>query len=668
VVAGLRGWILCVLSVIVWTLADANLAPAAHWSMFGGSAGRSSYAFGEPAGLPLTPAWRATGEWDAGVWTSPVVTQGARALVAYGSQKPEWVAGPISKGNVHVRDLVSGQPVTPPGGINVDDGAGDADTFGGGNKASVAFADSSAPGGPPGQLFVVHNDDAAGADSDVAIAQIDEATGQLVQDVPVPRTPHFAPGGATVSGQNGSDVSGSPALQLDADGNGVLVFRVGLPVYDNIATITRKIENVHVVPLHNARSPAAVIDTAHQQITPDFQPTSRTSPTLITLADPTNAGQPTTYIAMGTSEPGTHHYVKTFRLNDLAPGPTSDPLTGWAQTIAIPLTPTGQPAGTPTSGLPTTPYLIVATAANGATRVYKLEPRGKRLAVIPSRTVDGYPSPALAINALAGADGSAPGRIAVTTEKNLYVLDAGVLRVVASLSHVPLRRSCAPCDAGETSPRGADVGFYATTPIIAGNTVYVARDDGTQLVLDLETAQPVPATQFTQDAANLGSVFARGQPAVANGYAVFAGSNGVFAYRVGAPPPDPLPPTTPAGARGPVVGRATGPLAYLRLPARARLRTVRRRGLVVALALAPWTRPGVRVVRGRLFIVRKAHHRRLIATVRRTARRPTAMHVQLFGAALRRRLRPARYLLEVTVGDGRHQFGPPLRRQLTIIR
>jgi hypothetical protein len=371
---------------------------------------------------------------------------------------------------------------------------------------------------------------------------------------------------------------------------------------------------------------------------------------------------------MGTSEPGSRHYVKTFRLSDLAPGPTSDALPGWAQTVAVPLTPSGLPAGALGSGPATAPYLVVATGASKSTRISKLEQRGKRLAVVASTTVGGYPSPALATNALVGPGAPAGGRIVVTTETNLYVLDAGHLGTVGTLSGIPLRKTCAPCSAGETPAAGPEAGFYTTTPVIAGTTIYVARDDGTQLVLDLETAQPVPATQFTQDAGNYGSTFTRGQPAVAGGYAVFASVKGVFAYRLSAGAPAPAPVPSPGLGGPPATAAARGPIASLRIPARMRLRTVRRRGLDVRVRLTPWTRAGSRVLRVRLFAVREGKRRRLLTSVRRIVQKPVPLRVQLLTAAARRRLRPGRYLLEVTVGDGRHQFGPIVRRTLRVVR
>jgi hypothetical protein len=488
--------------VAAFALCLSASAQAAPWPLFGGGSGRAGFAALETGTPPLSLAWAATGPADRAVWTSPIVTQGARPLVAYGSQRPWWTAGVTARGNVHLRDLRTGQPVGPSDGVDVDTGADDQDTFGSGNAASVPFADTSGPGGPPGQLFVVHNDDDAAPHSDVAIAQIDLATGTVIQDVPVPDTPPVAPGGAPNA--RGSDVSGSPALELDAAGNGVLVFRVGLPVFDATGAVVSKIEKVHVVPLRNARSPSAVIDTAAQRITPDFQATSRSSPTLVTLADPSDGGRPTTFVAMGTSEPGSAHYVRTFRLSDLAPGPTSDSLAGWGLTVSVPLTASGLPAGAPGSGLAVAPYVVVGTGARGTGRVYRLVQQGNRLAVAALATVAGYPSPALALDARVGPGAPSGGGVVLTTESNLYLLRASDLAVTARFSAIELRKGCAPCDPGTSPPQQAETGFYTTTAAIAGPAIYVERDDGTQLVLDRDTARPVPSSAFAQAAANAG--------------------------------------------------------------------------------------------------------------------------------------------------------------------
>ena len=364
----------------------------------------------EPAGGRLV----GHGPADQGVWTTPIITAGARPLVVYGTQKPTWLDGPTSTGQAHIRDLFTGAPVGPPAGTSIDDPPGDADTMGGGNKASVSFADSSLPGGPPGQVFVVYNDDdSAGTGNDVAIAQIDLATGDLVQDVPVPDTPHTRPGSGP--GDNGTDVSSGPLLELDAAGDGYLVFRTGQPIYSTDpatpGVVVDRVERVHTVPITNARSRAAHIDTVAARATPGLYATTRTTPALVTLADPSGGGAPARYVAIGTSKPSGAQEVRTFRLPTLEPGPSTirdgragrvasdrQRAAGRRRTHAIPR------RGDARSG--------------GASRAYRLVQQGSRLVVDRMAQLAGDPSPALA------TDGD---RVVVATEANVYVLRAGDL-------------------------------------------------------------------------------------------------------------------------------------------------------------------------------------------------------------------------------------------------
>lgn len=556
---------LCATLTLMLALGATQVASAASWPMFGGGPGRSSSALGEPSTGSLPSTWTVTDAPNQNVYTTPVITQGARPLVVYGTQ------GPSSGGRVHIRDLVTGIAIGPSNGVSIDEAPGDADTMGGGNKASLSFVDTSQPGGAPGQAFIVYNDDnIQGSGNDVAIAQIDLATGDLVRTVPVPDTPHTRP--PQPSGNNGTDVSSAPLLELDAAGNGSLVFRTGRPIFapdplnPAALTIIDREERVHVVPISNARSRAAVINAADHRATPNFYATSRTSPTLVTLTD---GGAPATYVAMGTSNGtgGGPQQVRTFKLPGLESGPSTDTstdaLTGWIQTLSTPSTPSGLRAGAPGSGMATTPYLLVATGitnSTGTSRAYKLVQSGSKLVIegTPAQ-FPGDSSPALATDALAGPGASSDGRVAITTGANLYVLRAGDLTQVAKFSPADLQRGCdAPC----TPPPSSQTGFRATSPVIAGGRIYVARDDGSQLVLSRDTAQPVPASVFTQAAGNGGSTFGRGQPAAGAGYVVFAGSRGVFAYRT---PNAAVPPQLGSPASGIAVavlgsGPTTGPV------------------------------------------------------------------------------------------------------------
>ena len=178
-----------------------------------------------------------------------------------------------------------------------------------------------------------------------------------------------------------------------------------------------------------------------------------------------------------------------------------------------------------------------ATADGSTGCVYRLQQRAGRLAVVASAQFsESSPHRALATTGPAG------GRIVVAADKNLYVLRFADLLTAAKLSPTSLRKGCAPCSSGTTAPSSAQTGFYVTTPVVTGSEIYLARDDGAQLALDLATAQPLPAAAFTQDAGNAGSTFTRGQAAVADGHVVFGSVKGVFAYRLSTGPPPPPPP------------------------------------------------------------------------------------------------------------------------------
>ena len=378
----------------------------------------------------------------------------------------------------------------------------------------------------------------------------------------MPDTPHTRPGSGP--GDNGTDVSSGPLLELDAAGDGYLVFRTGQPIYSTDpatpGAVVDRVERVHVVPITNARSRAAHIDTAAARATPGLYATTRTSPALVTLADPSAGGAPARYVAIGTSRPSGAQEVRTFRLPTLEPGPGTDPATdalaGWVQTVSAP----------PGDGL--TPYVLVATArSGGASRAYRLVQQGSRLVVDRTAQLAGDPSPALA------TDGN---RVVAATEANLYVLRAADLTVLARLSPSGLRRGCAPCAAGVTPPPSAQTGFLVGSPVLAPGRIYVARDDGAQLVLDPQTAQPVAPGAFTQDPANAGSTFTRGQPAVGAGHVVFAGHRGLFVYRsadIAVPPANP----------GAVLG-TTGAAPAAPGPAAAAARTARRSSATRAVA------------------------------------------------------------------------------------
>ena len=102
----------------------------------------------------------------------------------------------------------------------------------------------------------------------------------------------------------------------------------------------------------------------------------------------------------------------------------------------------------------------------------------------------------------------------VSTETNLYVLDAQTLAVLATHS------------IGGLTPR---TGFSHTSPTVAGNHIFISRDNGHALTLNLSDAQATPG--FSEQSENAAAVVAYGRPAVARWLALFTSDRGLFAYR-----------------------------------------------------------------------------------------------------------------------------------------
>jgi hypothetical protein len=97
------------------------------------------------------------------------------------------------------------------------------------------------------------------------------------------------------------------------------------------------------------------------------------------------------------------------------------------------------------------------------------------------------------------------------------------------------------------------------------------------------------------------------------------------------------------------------------VPRRVSLRTIRRQhGLRITVRLAG--RP--RVVQARL--VRPP--RRTIATTVRSPRGRATVRLLLGGRALRRGLRPGRYLVQVRVGSSARRLGRPVQVRIAVVR
>ncbi len=481
-----RRWFLTAPTALA--LAVAAGASAADWQSYGGDTGRSGNQPIGDGGPPVRALYSKADAGDRGVASSIVATTGA-----VGTQR---FAYATTNGRVHVRVLESGAPVGGDAGIDIDDGANEPDVFGPGPAAAapagVSPVDTSTATGL-GQLLVVHNDDDESPTGDISIAQVDASGGGLVKQVPV-------------EGTEGFSIRSSPVATLpNAGGDRVLFF-----VAENGDD-----ERVFRVPVGDAGARGATFGPV--TTTEDVNANPLAGPTLLWLRNP--AGAPVHYVAVGAGAPDSA--LKTFAVADLSVGPASGDLGDEVQTASVPVQPDGSPPK-PGGSVTSAQVVYVAARTGDATVTHRLVQNGNAQALATaasSPALAGAPAPALATDVEAVPPGPTSGRVAVTTGRNLYLLDGTTLAHAASVSASPL-------NPGST-------GFSQTTPALSAGLAYVTTDDGRQLVLRLSDAQPLAADGFTENPVNGGARRARsafGQPAVARSFVVFAGAKGVFVY------------------------------------------------------------------------------------------------------------------------------------------
>lgn len=483
------------LKSMIACLAFAALVPPAaaghHWPLFGGDAGHSGNQPGAGGLPPVELAFDQGAAGEQGVRTPVITTAGhpAEQRIAYGT----------GDGRVHLRLLADGSPVGPAGGIPV---SADADAFGG-DGGSVAFADASGPSAP-GQLFVVHNDDSPAGD--LALAQIDETSGELMRDV-------------SLSGTAGYTISSSPVLTdpVGPGGDRVLFFIATERGVPHVRTLG---PTLFRVPIASAAGRDAAIGTvtsvdlpAPESLGSPPGPAGLGSPTLAMLPVPSSE-EPRLHVLAGAQE-----HVLSFDAATLEPGPASGFLGGQAQTPTVAASPqaTHEDGQTRTSG-----SVYVAVATYGRTVVHRLalsDDRRRLETTASSTALPGVPAPALA----AGEQPAQPepqAQVVVTTSANLYTLRLG-----ATATILEVRGRLSPTDL----PAGS--GFANTTASVAGGLSFVTRDNGEQLVLD-EDARPVPSAAFRPAPSSEGSQRAYGQPSISRGLVQFGTDRGLFVYRL----------------------------------------------------------------------------------------------------------------------------------------
>ena len=450
-------------------------AAATAWTGLGGGPGRSGHdAFDHGATTNVTGSWSQTATAEQDVVAGPVISDGVFSAqrVVYGTALDA----------LHVQMLSSGMEVGPQAGTGIDGGGLDSDTFGAGD-AVISPVTASSPSAP-GQVYAMHNDDNQGGANDIALAQIDLATGALVQDEPVPNT-------------DGYELQSSPLLtEPDAGGDASLFF---------VASdgVTPRLFRLDISDVRTTSAEFALTASS----TAVAGANTQASPALVYLND--LAGIPTPYVAVGTSST---NFLETYAVSDFSVGPAASGVIGTGQTPSVPLTSDGLLPGAPGSGMDTSPFIYLAAEESSLNRVHRLEQFGNSdtLDVVSSDFLGGSPAPALAVSKRVGAD-PADGVVAYTTDVDLYLLN----------TDLSLR--------AEHSPSGIE-DFGGTTAALSDDLVFAMLDDGTQKVLRASDATEVSLTEFTENSLNAASTFAKGQPALAGGRVIFSSDLGAFAY------------------------------------------------------------------------------------------------------------------------------------------
>jgi hypothetical protein len=139
---------------------------------------------------------------------------------------------------------------------------------------------------------------------------------------------------------------------------------------------------------------------------------------------------------------------------------------------------------------------------------------------------------------------------------------------------------------------------------------------------------------------------------------------------VGQPSPPASPPSPPANTGGPGITpsvASTGLITAVRTPRRIKLLTARRRGLRITMHIQGWGNAEPRTVTAGLYRLRR-RKRQALLMISRPVKAPGARSLTLPARRLRRLLRPGRYQLTLTVGNGRARRSPVVRRTIVVVR
>lgn len=473
------------------TLAFASTAQAVHWPNFGGEAGRSGYQPVDEGGVPVTFSYSKTNAEDLDIRTSVITSAGggpATQRTIYGTSD-----GSAGSGSVHTQVLGTGAAVGAEAGVDVNQGAG-TNAFGSGD-GSVSPVDTSSATAL-GQTFQVHNDGNA-----IEIAKIDQETGALSQaDIAVTGSTNFV-------------INSSPVV------TGTDTTRTILFIAANGAD-----ERLFKVELTNATSTTASVATTTLSAA-DTNATPLSSPTIANLTPP-GPGAVTPYVLFGTTSVATAPTVQACRLSNITTCDLSSAgignVTESIKTPSLPVTDSGQPPASAPHVFVSRSNSVLGTSVDRLVQATPgavlTRPAGAANTVsLGSLAASGTAAPALALDQeVVGGAVEPGGRVIVTTTTDLFSADADDL------------------GGGTTTNNGtqavAAMGFGRTTALISGESGYVTRNNGTQVVFNAASASDVSAANFTQNAGNTpASGF--GQPSLSRGFVQFASNDGLFVYR-----------------------------------------------------------------------------------------------------------------------------------------
>jgi PKD repeat protein len=543
-------------------------ASAVHWPNFGGDAGRSSLQPVDPPTTPITPKYRVN---DTRIQTSIITSAGGLPTVQrmiYGTIVAGGVNAQDFQCRLHIQVLATGAAVGGESGVDLcpDNEPTGQDAFGTRSADNSVTPVESSTASALGQVFVIHNDQNSPAvqetgsgtitdptctasTNDIAIAQVDETDGTLVKDVAVGRPTYVdegPPNNGTCSDANagvtqmtdGYKIESSPLI-TPADANGARdIFFLARHTGGNV-----RLFKVHV---SQAASKTTSLSFAFTNV-PGANHLA--SPSLGYFRDPQRGGVPAQYVIVPSMN-DVSGGLQTFRTNDFTPGPVlpdDASLTGVPQTPTVPVAANGSLPGQLNSGSEVTSSIYLAyETADGKTIVRRFQqisdntaltrvgetatPDDATGAELDSDPLAGKPSEAMALKqTVNGNVADAGGRLVVSTDKDLFILNADSLAVVDEYR-----------DNDEGEEDLLTNGFLRTSPAVAGDLIYINQANGFPLVLRLENGErlcfagdPRPecdTNEFTESPDNSQSTFAIGQASISRNFIQFASNRGAFVY------------------------------------------------------------------------------------------------------------------------------------------